>query len=77
MGKTAIEQLIAECEDIKKTKCKTFQEVVFFDAILVVIESKYLAIEKEQIKEAYKTGTIDGDWPSSIPEQYYIETYGK
>ena len=77
MEKTAIQQLISECENIKNTQCKTLQEVVFFDAILVVIESKYLAIEKEQIKEAYDAGRIDGDWPSSVSEKYYIETYGK
>lgn len=47
-----MQELIEEFEIIKTTKCKTLQEMIFFDGILAIIESKYLEKEKEQIIEA-------------------------
>lgn len=79
--KTAMQELIEEFEIIKTTKCKTLQEMIFFDGILAIIESKYLEKEKEQIIEA----RIDGitcaaafqEMPSKYTtgEQYYNQTY--
>lgn len=53
-GKTLIQQLIEEFETIQKTKCKTMQEVVFFDGVLAIIDG-YLAKEKEQTAHLLKT----------------------
>lgn len=53
---TAIQEMINEFDDIKKTKCKTLQEVVFFDGILSIIESKYLPKEKKQIVDTWQNG---------------------
>ena len=49
---TAMQRLISELEDIKQTKCKTLQEVVFFDGVLAIIESKYLPEERKEIETA-------------------------
>ena len=68
--KTALTQLIEEFTLIKTTKCKSLQEVMFFDGVLAIIEAKYLPIEKQQIVDAAKFNhpmnrcQIDG-------EQYY------
>jgi len=46
---TVLQELISEFEEIKKTKCNTLQEVIFFDGVLAIIEGKYLAKEREQL----------------------------
>ena len=81
-NKTAMQELIEEFEIIKTTKCKTLQEMIFFDGILAIIESKYLEKEKEQIINAYTNGYgasfIDGDNRNfSRPQEYYNQTYKK
>lgn len=48
-----MQELIEEFEIIKTTKCKTLQEMIFFDGILAIIESKYLEKEKEQMLNFY------------------------
>jgi hypothetical protein len=48
---TVIQELISEFEEIKKTKCKTLQEVIFFNGVLSIIEGKYL--KKEQYNNKY------------------------
>ena len=76
--KTAMQELIEEFEIIKTTKCKTLQEMIFFDGILAIIESKYLEKEKEQIEIAFDLGRdevtsvfiIDG-------EDYYNKSYNQ
>jgi hypothetical protein len=50
---TVIQELISEFEEIKKTKCKTLQEVIFFDGVLAIIEGKYLKKEQEQEKNKF------------------------
>ena len=45
--KTALQELISELEYIKEKNCKNFQEVIFLDGIIAIIESKYLEKEKE------------------------------
>jgi hypothetical protein len=45
---TTIQELIKEFENIKETKYKTLQEVIFFDGVLSIIKAKYLEKEKEQ-----------------------------
>ena len=80
--KTAMQELIEEFEIIKTTKCKTLQEMIFFDGILAIIESKYLEKEKEQIINAYTNGYgasfIDGDNRNfSRPQEYYNQNYNK
>lgn len=79
--KTAMQELIEQFEDIKKTKCKTLQEVVFFDGILAVIDSGgYIEKEKKQIVSAYKEGlttgclVMDADAKESANE-YYTQTF--
>lgn len=58
MAKTAIQELMSEFEDIKKNKCKTLQEVIFFDGVLAIIEAKYIEKEKQQICSAFENGMI-------------------
>ena len=81
-NKTAMQELIEEFEIIKTTKCKTLQEMIFFDGILAIIESKYLEKEKEQIIDAYEDGkenqreSITNMYKYIIGEYYYNQTYG-
>lgn len=56
---TTLQELIKEFENIKQTKCKTLQEVIFFDGVLAIIEGKYLGKEKEQINQAFLMGKIE------------------
>lgn len=74
--KTAMQELINEFENIKQTKCKTLQEVIFFDGVLSIIESKYLEKEKQQIMDAFIAGDERGtkDNPFNC-EQYYSQTF--
>ena len=58
--KTAIQELISEFENIKETKCKTLQEVIFFDGVLAIIEGKYIEKEKEQIIDFSKWIQLNG-----------------
>jgi predicted nucleotide-binding protein len=84
---TVIQELISEFEEIKKTKCKTLQEVMFFDGVLAIIESKYIEKEKQQIVEAYTDGTnynkfkkliiTPDDEDYKLGKQYYNETFNK
>lgn len=73
---TAVQELISEFEEIKKTKCKTLQEVMFFDGVLAIIEGKYLEKEKQQIIDAYKT-FLDTTLPNEVYEEHYNETFNK
>jgi len=89
--KTVLQELIKEFETIKETKCKTLQEVVFFDSVLAIIEGKYLEKEKAQLIdfhiEVMKTGLInegetkwiDGYEPKikETATDYYNETFIK
>ena len=61
---TVIQELISEFEEIKKTKCKTLQEVIFFDGVLAIIEGKYLKKEQEQDKNKYSEKEVIkfGQW---------------
>ena len=72
-NKTAMQELIEEFEIIKTTKCKTLQEMIFFDGILAIIESKYLEKEKEQIIDAFEQG-IEFAFPTN-GSYYYNQTY--
>jgi folate-dependent tRNA-U54 methylase TrmFO/GidA len=65
--------LISEFEEIKRTKCKTLQEVMFFDGVLAIIEAKYLDKEKQQIKDAYSQGDEDGFHSAESQADYEIE----
>ena len=60
---TAIQELIKEFENIKETKCKTLQEMVFFDGVLAIIESKYLSKERDILIDSFLSGKrlSDGD----------------
>ncbi len=55
---TVLQELIKEFENIKLTKCKTMQEMMFFDGVLAIIEGKYIEKEKQQIIEAHAVGRI-------------------
>ena len=70
-----MQELIEEFEIIKTTKCKTLQEMIFFDGILAIIESKYLEKEKEQIKKAYEDGKNLIQYKDEWGEKYYNQTY--
>ena len=55
---TVLQELMKEFENIKLTKCKTMQEMMFFDGVLAIIEGKYIEKEKQQIVEAHAVGRI-------------------
>lgn len=88
---TTIQELIKEFENIKETKCKTLQEMVFFDGVLAIIEGKYLEKEKSNLIdfhiEVMKSGLIDeGEkkWTDSyepkikeVATKYYDETFNE
>ena len=72
---TPIQELIKEFENIKETKCNTLQEVVFFDGVLAIIESKYLAKEKKVIIDTYDcNGVVNGKLCGN-GKQYYKEKF--
>lgn len=76
---TAIQQMISEFEEIKKTKCKTLQELMFFDGVLAIIEAKYLEMEKQNIIDAYSSAlgrAISGNIQDRA-DDYYTKTFGK
>jgi hypothetical protein len=77
--KTAMQELIEEFEIIKTTKCKTLQEMIFFDGILAIIESKYLEKEKEQIQKAFSDGQETPINHPTLPhysrDEYYNDNY--
>ncbi len=50
-GKSLLQELIEELEVFKNTRCKSMQEVIFFDGVLAIIESKYLQREYEQASQ--------------------------
>ena len=55
---TVLQEIIKEFENIKLTKCKTIQEMMFFDGVLAIIEGKYIEKEKQQIIEAHAVGRL-------------------
>lgn len=75
---TVLQELIKEFENIKQTKCKSLQEMLFFDGVLAIIEAKYLEKEKAQIIEAYDQdlyGGINGNRKFLNGTEYYNETF--
>ena len=74
-----MQELIEEFEIIKTTKCKTLQEMIFFDGILAIIESKYLEKEKEQIQKAFSDGQETPINHPTLPhysrDEYYNDNY--
>lgn len=75
---TALQQLIDEFVEIKNTKCKTLQEVMFFDGVLAIIDAKYLEKEKGQIVAAYDQGLyggIIGERKFESGTEYYQEIF--
>ena len=73
---TTVQELISEFEEIKKTKCKTVQEVMFFDGVLAIIEGKYLEKEKQQIIDACYFGSQNLPYEvKDKSEQYYNEKF--
>ena len=77
---TTLQELIKEFENIKETKCKTLQEMVFFDGVLAIIEGKYLEKEKNQIIAAYDQdlyGGINGNRKFENGAEYYTETFNE
>lgn len=78
--KTALQELISELEYIKENNCKNLQEMVFFDGVLAIIESKYLEKEKVQIIQSYDQylyGGISGVRKFEDGDDYYNETFNK
>lgn len=74
-----MQEMIEEFEIIKTTKCKTLQEMIFFDGVLAIIESKYLEKEKEQIQKAFSDGQETPINHPTLPhysrEEYYDDNY--
>jgi len=68
--KTLIQEVILDIEGIKKNHAKTVKEAIFFDAILAILEVKYLPKEKQQIIE------IVSDFRArDTAEKYFNETF--
>jgi hypothetical protein len=78
--KTVLQELIEEFESIKENKCKTLQEIIFFDGVLAIIESKYLEKEKNQIIASYNQdlyGGIEGNRKFEDGAEYFEEIFNK
>ena len=79
--KTSMQEMIEEFEIIKTTKCKTLQEMIFFDGVLAIIESKYLEKEKEQIQKAFSDGQETPINHPTLPhysnEEYFNDNYNQ
>lgn len=76
--KTAMQELIAYIDHMVKNECKTFQDTLFFNAILAIIESKeLLATERTQIKQAYDKGYSCGTFENGFDTglDYFTKTY--
>ncbi len=82
MEKTAVRQIIETLEEIKRTKCTTLKEAIFFDGVLAVIEGGgFEKIEREQIIKAFWKGD-NTDCTSEqnsydFAKEYYDLTYRK
>ena len=76
-----MQEMIEEFEIIKTTKCKTLQEMIFFDGVLAIIESKYLEKEKEQIQKAFSDGQETPINHPTLPhysnEEYFNDNYNQ
>ncbi len=72
--KTVLQELINEFENIKLTKCKTMQEMMFFDGVLSIIESKYIGKEKQQIEKSFNDG-LNCNVSGATGEEYYKINY--
>ena len=82
MEKTAVRQIIEALEEIKRTKCTTLKEVIFFDGVLSVIESEgFEKIEREQIIKAFwkgdNTDCTTEQNSYDFAKKYYDLTYRK
>lgn len=77
MNKTAIQQMMSDLND---TFPKLFNVHSAEGRVFMGIAAKYLAIEKEQIKDAYYNGTTDEIMTKEEllqeAEHFYNETYG-
>ena len=78
-NQTAMRQLLNQLRDERDALPMDVEWNRCFQAIESVIESKYIQIEKEQIKNAYINGSCDCEMlpMDSDAEQYYNETYNK
>jgi len=79
---TTLQELIKEFEAIKETKCKSIQELVFFDAVLAIIESKYLSKERELVIDSFLSGKRFSDGNRYAPnasldiaEKWFSDTH--
>ena len=72
--KTAIEQMI---KDLHDTFPRFFNVHSVDGRVFMRIAIKYLAVEKEQIFEAYDAGVnLEYCLDMSTPKEYYEQTYG-
>ena len=58
--KTVLRELMDEIEFIKNNQCESIQEMLFFDAVLSIIETSYIEKEKQQIINAYNEDLYGG-----------------
>jgi N-acetyl-anhydromuramyl-L-alanine amidase AmpD len=58
---TTIKELIKDLKTIKQKEGKTLQDLLFFDGVVAIIESKYIEKEKEQIISAFNQGYREGE----------------
>ena len=74
-NKTAMMQLR---DELKQIQSQSIMYPGSLDVVFELIDTKYLAIEKQLIKNDYWSGVIDlGEGEVYASEQYYNETYGK
>ena len=81
---TTLQKLIKEFEHIKYNKCKTLQEVIFFDGVLAIIESEYLKLESEEIINSFLAGKEFANGKTFAPkrsrelaEEWFNEKYNR
>ena len=79
-NQTAMQQLLNQLRVERNTLPMDVEWNRCFQAIESVIESKYIAMEKEQIMDAYEMGRFNfqvnkGYGNNKTPVDYYIENY--
>lgn len=73
---TAMRKLLTQLKDERTNLSMPIEWDRCYQAIETVIESTYLSMEKQQIKESFKHGEIPKLFINLNAEQYYKETYG-
>ena len=74
-NQTAMRQLLNQLREERDTLPMDVEWNRCFQAIEMIIQTKFLPLEKDQIKEAFKHGELPPLFVNFNAEQYYNEKY--